>query len=175
MRSLLSGDRRPRVSQEDRARVGDYVRRTLARELARQGCDWPFEFEWNEGEIRASITRGELAIWTGYRHVRWWQPVTRETGKRLVEQLAYVLGRWWAEHYRDADESGRLVFAWWEDAGGRLYPQRQETGRPVTLTLEPGCRFGAVSGGSSALVYRLGEDVGLPLPEAIGEGWVGVE
>lgn len=158
--------------EADRARVGDYVRWALPRVLEARGIDWPCSVDWDDTTIRAHLTRGELVIPTFERNWRWWLPVTKETGNKLAELLAENLATWWRK-YRDADESGRLHFQLWE-MDGTLADEPFEGARLVRVTLAPGCRWGSVSGGSSALVYRLAYGYGIPVRDAIGLGWVEV-
>ena len=158
----------------DQERVGNYVRGRLPKLIAKAGCEWRVQVDWDDVEVRGYLLRGELVISTFHRRVPWWIPTEKWKANAIAEDLAAVLLRWWTK-YRDADETGWRYRVMWQDEGGVLYDERQETGRAVTVHLAPGVRFGLSNGGGLTLLYRLGEHCGLGLQDGEVLGWIRVD
>jgi hypothetical protein len=151
--------------------MGEMVRLCLAELLDREGIDWQLHLSWDPMAIVATIHRGELAIPAFEARSIWWQPSTHAHGTWLARHLARILWRWW-RIYREADETGRLGVALWQDENGGLSLQRAMEGREVEARLEPGCRVGDPNPEGRALVYRLGQAGGRNFEDALSLGWM---
>jgi hypothetical protein len=168
-----------------RDQVGDFVRYALPGELAEVGVPWAHSVDWDEREIRLTITRGDLAVtraltyagvpagaWHEEDAAPWWQPPTREWAGELTKRLVQMA--WFAYTLlREVDETGRLLVTVWTDPAreGHYRTNPCENGGSVRLRLEPGFMLERSDGDDAAMVRRVFEAGAVEVADALERGW----
>jgi hypothetical protein len=168
-----------------RDQVGDFVRHALPSELDALGMKWAHSVEWDDREIRLTITRGDLAItraltfsgvpagaWHEEDAPPWWHPPTREWAGELTTRLVQMASFAWVL-LRDVDATGRLhVSVWADPAREGLYRTNPcENGERLHLVLEPGFMLERSEGWDAAKVRRVFEAGAVEVAEALELGW----
>jgi hypothetical protein len=126
--------------------MGTFVRTELQLQPEIEGTRWSLEVGWNERVVWASLTRGELVLWTTTMLHPWWEPYDRYRALDHVRWLAGVLSEMHRQ-YADVDETGRKRLPICRETGGTLRWVESPGAEQLVAVLEPGCRPGSVGGG----------------------------
>jgi hypothetical protein len=126
--------------------MGTFVRTELQLQPEIEGTRWSLEVGWDERVVWASLTRGELVLWTTTMLHPWWEPYDRYRAQDHVRWLAGVLSEMHRQ-YADVDETGRKRLPICRETGGTLRWVESPGAEQLVAVLEPGCRPGSVGGG----------------------------